>query len=77
VFERSDLVTTDTTWLPKNAHVRYLSGLAEGLAPVAFQSDTSCRLLSQQLFVKPLDAQASIMRTLSEGETIWESHHRF
>jgi hypothetical protein len=72
VFERSYLATTGATWLPKDALVRYLCGLAEGLA-VAFDSDTTC----QQLFVRQWVARAWIVRTLSEGETIWESHHRF
>jgi hypothetical protein len=72
------VVATGTTWLPKNAFVHYVSGLRRGGLPpiqVACQSDRDgavswSHAIDQQLFVTQLDAQASTMRTLNEGETI-------
>jgi hypothetical protein len=70
VFERSDFVTAGATSKGRSCPLSLRPCRAVGRR-------VRVRSPRQQLFVKQWDAQAWTVRTLSEGETICESHHRF
>ena len=76
MFKRNFLFATGTTWLLRDAVIRYLFDFVEGgaeLGCLPLHSDGAASwsyATDQQLFVTPLDAQASTVRTLNEGETI-------